>query len=173
MSNPEPPRPMERGAGHPPAVPPMTRQAELIQEIAREIAVAASEAGDWMSCTLSVRRLVPYEEARLEVTPRSGDPTTVFPPDSTVGQIKELRDVMYRPGAGTWFSIKLNVANEGAETAVDVSFDYDDMPAWEGEPASALYVRDLRKYPREEHTPGWLREKIDQARIEYPKAFGS
>lgn len=154
------------------SVPSMVRQSELIQEIATEVAAAASESGEWSSCTLTIRRLAPESESAMSVANPSRDLASIMPPRNARGQIKELPGVMYQAGVGTWLSMELTVTRVGSGSKVDVSFDYDHVPEWHIEPSSSSYVRELRKYPRdEEHTPQWLREKIEQARIEYPALF--
>lgn len=154
------------------SVPSMARQSELIQEIATEVAAAASESGEWSSCTLTVRRLAPETETDLSATRPSGELASIRPPRDARGQIRELPGVMYQPGVGTWLSMELTVTRVDSGSKVDVSFDYDHVPEWHIEPSSSSYVQELRKYPRdEEHTPQWLREQIEQARIEYPALF--
>lgn len=152
------------------AVPPIVRQGQLVQEIARDTALEASRGGDWDSLLLTVRSLAPYDETQLGITRPSGEDRSLLPPRDTSKLIDELRDVMYRPNAGTWFSMELTVTRQDGRGKVDVSFNYDEMPAWSDFPASIMFVQDLRRYPRDdEHTPGWLREQVERAQVEYPE----
>jgi hypothetical protein len=152
------------------AVPPMIRQGQLVQEIARDTALEASGGGDWDSLLLTVRGLAPYRETQLGITRLSGEDRSLLPSRATSKLIKELRDVMYRPGTGTWFSMELTVVRQDGRGKVDVSFNYDEMPEWSDFPASIMFVQDLRKYPRDdENTPGWLHEQVELARVEYPE----
>lgn len=149
-----------------PQTPPMIRQGELVDEIARMVAQSASLGGEWESATLRIRRLAPYGETQMVVLRPSGkgtDEDRSALPDRSVGRlVKELRDVMYWPGVGTWLSMELTVARTGGKGKVDVRFDYDGRPDWTDPPNPTLYAKELHKYPRDpEHIPDWLRERIE------------
>jgi hypothetical protein len=74
--------------------------------------------------------------------------------------VEDLRSVMYRENAGTWFSMKMSVTAEGS---MDASFNYDDHPESGFEYAPSAYRADLEQFPRDDaHIPGWLREKLDE-----------
>ncbi|MBE1877068.1 hypothetical protein [Myceligenerans pegani] len=144
---------------------PMVRQGELVGEIALAVSRSAAAGGDWESATLRVRRLAPYGETTMAVARPSGEDRSVLP-DRSVGRlVRDLRDVMYRPGAGTWLSMELTVRRDDGHGKVDVAFNYDDRPAWSDAPKPHLYAKDLHKYPRTlDHTPRWLREELAAAR---------
>ncbi|GAA1863355.1 hypothetical protein [Myceligenerans crystallogenes] len=147
-------------------VPPMIRQGELVDEIGRMVARSASLGGDWESATLHVRRLAPYGETQMVVLRPSGRGTTEDRsalPNRSVGRlVKELRDVMYWPGAGTWLSMELTVSRTSGKDQADARFNYDDRPAWTDAPAPALYSKELHRYPRDpDHIPAWLRDQLN------------
>ncbi|GAB4087223.1 hypothetical protein GCM10028784_38530 [Myceligenerans cantabricum] len=148
-------------------VPPAVRQGELVQEIARAVARSASVDAAWESATLQVRRLAPYGETKMVVEGPSGEDRSRLPDRSTSRLVKELRDVMYRPGAGTWLSMELTVrrtAGTEGPTTVDVAFNFDDPPAWSDAPRPHLYAKDLHKYPRDpDSTPPWLQAELAAA----------
>lgn len=76
--------------------------------------------------------------------------------------MKELRDAAYKPGSGTWFSIKMVVTATGSATT---EYNYDDEPQWDFPVDSAAYVRDQEKYPRDANMmPRWLKQKLQEGR---------
>ncbi|PRB42586.1 hypothetical protein CQ020_22700 [Arthrobacter sp. MYb23] len=74
--------------------------------------------------------------------------------------MKELRRAAYKPGSGTWFSMNMVVTSKGSATA---EYNYDDEPQWDFPVASAAYVHDQEKFPRDEnHMPTWLKQKLQE-----------
>jgi|GEM_PF-865732 len=70
--------------------------------------------------------------------------------------ISDLRARMYRPGAGTWFTMVVDVFAQGR---VAFAFDYDNPPAFDFAPNS--WAEDAERFPRTaENTPDWLRAKV-------------
>lgn len=66
---------------------------------------------------------------------------------------RELREAMYRPGAGTWFTAWFTVTAEGK---LSTRFDYDNEPEL-GHFAAEAYRADFDEFPRTpENTPDWL-----------------
>jgi hypothetical protein len=66
---------------------------------------------------------------------------------------RELREAMYRPGAGTWFTAWFTVTAEGK---LSTRFDYDNEPEL-GHFAAEAYRADLDEFPRTpQNTPDWL-----------------
>jgi hypothetical protein len=144
----------------------MIRQGQLIEQIARE--VVDQVPGEWTSVSLEMRQLAPISEFSMPVTRPSGEIVQPAPaPRSSYPLLRELREVMYRPGSGTWFSAKLTISREGK---VDAAFNYDDEPAWKVQPASIHYPQDLAKFPRDDGSiPEWLRSQLERAKVEYPE----
>lgn len=147
-------------------VPPMIRQGQLVEQVAREL--VADVTGEWSSISLGVRRLAPYGEIEVSVTRPSGVVASPAPPPRSLSPLlRELRQVMYRPGSGTWFSARVTVSRDGK---VDVAFNYDDEPAWDDAPASIHYPQDLAKFPRDAASiPAWLGQQLERAKVEYPE----
>ncbi|MFE4194847.1 hypothetical protein ACFRJ9_03195 [Paenarthrobacter sp. NPDC056912] len=77
--------------------------------------------------------------------------------------VKMLRNLMYAPGKGAWFSMSLRVTPEGDGWEAD--YNYTDKPIWElGEPSADSYAQELYLYPRdEEHIPDWFKEEMKGA----------
>jgi hypothetical protein len=78
--------------------------------------------------------------------------------------MRELREVMYRPGTGTWFTFTLTISETGA---VDAQFNYDDELEWDIPQEPVLFVEDLERFPRDAaHIPAWLDQKLQLGRIQ-------
>ncbi|MDI2036943.1 hypothetical protein PJL15_04086 [Paenarthrobacter nitroguajacolicus] len=70
----------------------------------------------------------------------------------------------YKPGLGTWFSIKMVVTAAGSASA---EYNYDDEPEWDFPVGGAAYVRDQEKYHRsEDMILGWLKQKLQEGRAQ-------
>ncbi|MCL2471914.1 MAG: hypothetical protein FWF25_09310 [Propionibacteriaceae bacterium] len=70
----------------------------------------------------------------------------------------ELRRVMYKPGLGSWWSVRMTVWADGhAQT----EFNFDEEPDNRFPPGGVAYLTDLQTYPiDEDKRPEWLRRKI-------------
>lgn len=138
------------------------RQGELISEIAGLAAEAVQ--GEWTSLVYAPRVLTMYAEIELLARRPNGTVERVPGPDA-LDAIEELREVMYRPGAGTWFSSQWTVTNEGGQWSTDVEFNYNDEPEWSRPVDPGLYGLDLEDFPRRDDlVPGWLKAKLAEAR---------
>ncbi|MGW0178115.1 DUF6881 domain-containing protein [Nocardia sp. NPDC003345] len=130
----------------------LTGQNELVQLVSRGIVNDAPPrwtrieavyiaAGNWIH-----RRL----DIQTETGPYDGPPGTIDPEP-----IRKLREVMYTPGSGTWFTMYLTIESDGA---VSTNFDYDSRPPVPARLGPVL-VDDLRRYPRSV-IPEWAEEDI-------------
>jgi hypothetical protein len=72
------------------------------------------------------------------------------------GLFAELRNLMYRPGTGTWFSARVTVSDQGDYRA---DYDFDNEPRFDPPVAPELYVKDLEAFPRDpSRIPAWVVE---------------
>ncbi|MFE4194850.1 hypothetical protein ACFRJ9_03210 [Paenarthrobacter sp. NPDC056912] len=76
---------------------------------------------------------------------------------------RTLREGMYHPNRGTWFSMTLKVTPAGNGWEAD--YNYTEKPVWElGEPVNDTYAQELYLFPRdEEHIPDWFKEEMKGA----------
>jgi len=141
----------------------VTREGELVRGIAK--AVASAVEGEWVAVRYSVTALSGYAEELCHVTRPTGEVVQQLPPRTVAGLANELRDEMYRPGAGTWFSADITVSHKPEGGAkVDATFDSDVEPAWAVPPGPGMYRQELERLPRDpEHIPSWLRRRLEQA----------
>ena len=66
----------------------------------------------------------------------------------------ELRRLMYRPGAGTWFAARLTVSEQGDYRS---DYDFDNEPRFDPPVAPEAYVKDLQAFPRDaSRVPDWV-----------------
>ncbi|TFD61610.1 hypothetical protein E3T39_06100 [Cryobacterium suzukii] len=84
-------------------------------------------------------------------------------PDELFGALEALRLACYRPGAGTWFSIRVVVQAAGAAT---VEYNYDNEADFGmGGIDPVGYVVDEEKFPRDEDKqPEWLKLRLAEGR---------
>lgn len=151
---------------------PVIREDELVQEAAREIARHVSGSGDWLTIVFVSRNLSRYAEEELTIERPTGLDRSLAAPRMTWRKLVELRDLMYREGAGTWFSMKLTIMKRDGRVKMHADYSYDEVPQWGTAPASGLYTADLIKYPRDQdNMPDWLVERVVRARAEYPQEY--
>lgn len=131
------------------------RRNELELEIAR--LVAEVPATGWTSLKFGMK-CVGNVQGGLIFVDRNGVEEREFPPRPSYRRVRELRDIMYREGHGTWFAMAVEVENDGH---LHASYNYDYEPEWEVPIGDDEYVTDLERYPRTaDHTPQWLRDKL-------------
>ncbi|MCQ1954694.1 hypothetical protein [Arthrobacter sp. zg-Y238] len=72
--------------------------------------------------------------------------------------LDQLRELMYRPGYGTWFSLEMHIDNQGH---VETHYNFDEQADWSFPLDNESYVEDQEQFPRDpEHIPGWLAPKL-------------
>ena len=83
--------------------------------------------------------------------------------DEILFTVDALREVMYTPGKGTWFSMTLKVTPKG--DGWEAGYNYTEKPVWGlGEPVNDTYAQELYLFPRdEEHIPDWFKEEMKGA----------
>lgn len=151
-------------------VPSQIRQNQLVDQIGAQLVEVAGER--WSMLIFEHRNLVEFFTGRLQVHRPSGVREYARPPQAVILLTEELREVMYHPPMGTWFSARWSITSVGptttgsaAEISTRVVFNYDQEPVWSWPAHPGLYGLDLEKFPRdEEHVPRWLREKVNSAR---------
>ena len=88
-----------------------------------------------------------------------------------VGLLRQLRHRMYVRGAGTWYSMALDIT---PGTEPQATFNYDDEPLFDVELDAKAYLRDMQRYGRKvSHRPDWLRAKIGDPDSDGDSAFDS
>lgn len=142
--------------------PMMVRQGELISEIAALASEAVS--GEWAQLVYSPRVLTMFAEIELLAHRPDGSVERVPGPDA-IDAIEELREVMYRPGAGTWLSAQWTITNTAGQWVSEVEFNYDVEPAWNQHVDPGLYGLDLEDFPRRDDLiPAWMKQRLAEAR---------
>lgn len=95
---------------------------------------------------------------------KDGERVPVTFPEETFTTLATLRNVMYKPGVGTWFSIRMNVYDDGS---IQVVYNHKDEPSWRISPDPVDYVTDQHVYPiDEENQPEWLKQRVAEGRRE-------
>lgn len=110
---------------------------------------------DWQQLFVDFRSVGGYVEIRAQVMTVFGQMIEWEPPGA-VEFFTSLRGDMYKPGEGTWTSVKFHLVVSGKFSA---EYDWYDEPDWDHRPDTRFFQEELRMYPREaEHVPGWLRD---------------
>ncbi|TDQ53752.1 hypothetical protein EV190_103203 [Actinorugispora endophytica] len=90
-----------------------------------------------------------------------GSKESFFPPSEILEKLDELRNGMYTPKKGTWFSARYVITRPGNYR---IDYNYDEEPAFTIPPVAGSYKLDLQHFPRDdEHIPDWLRRKLQEA----------
>lgn len=129
-------------------------QKEALDVVARRLAGYVPDGADSVTLRVSALRAVSHET--LVANLPGGDIESLPGADWELADaVRDLRDVMYEPGAGTWFSAVFTVTADGRMAS---TFDYDNEPDWDVGPAApSAYAADLEYYPRDEgNVPEWL-----------------
>lgn len=137
--------------GDPKPPSPIGELVERIQSVAPE---------GWYRLNVNIwASVVTYQfEGRVTMPDGSAHPVEL---SGLAGFVAALRQQMYEPGRGTWFSARVSV-EQGREA--DVSFNYDEDPAWFPDVPPAAFARDLEAFPRtEKYIPLWLEERLRRA----------
>jgi hypothetical protein len=136
----------------------MAQPADPIEHykvIARTIAEKAPQG--WTKARMTYRSVstVSEPETAYEMADGSSKVKVVMSFDLTRA-FDALRQIMYQPGKGTWFTAEFTLTREGH---FSTDFDFDHEPQWHAPIGAAAYARELKDFPRSpEHTPDWLRE---------------
>lgn len=135
---------------------PEQRHDELLQHIGGMLLDVAPD--DFRRIDLLVRMTVAVQDATLKVyMPDRGTPEAM-PPEGLIAAFQELRQVLYQPGRGTWFSARCVV---NAPARIDITYNFDHDPRFDPPVPAADFARDLEAFPRDEaFVPDWLRAKL-------------
>lgn len=140
-------------------VPPFIAQAQILDEVAR--ALIESAPPGWTELRFGVTALAGQFEYEMSVLSVAGE-KRVFSPSPAKALCSQLRRIMYTPGVGTWFGMRVEI---DSARHVSTRFNYDEEPTWRLDPGAVAYVQDLEKFPREvEHQPAWLQAKLAEGR---------
>ncbi|SRR6266536_6191878 len=135
-----------------------TRTSRLQQETADALTAAAPPG--WAEIALTVSATVLAYDFAATVRLADGRNGDIELPGEVKRGFQDLRELMYEPDRGSWFSVRL-VLRAGA--VPEYSFNYDEDPKWWPPLAPTAFCRDLEAFPRDEaHIPAWLREVLDE-----------
>ncbi len=131
-------------------------QEMVIREIGGNL--LNSVPGEWEEIVFEYSSLADMAAVDLTVLRSNGRRQRVAPPQSASVGMRRLREGMYLPGKGTWYSARYTIQRSGKYR---VDYNYDDEPEFGFPPSASSYVLDLQNFPRDdENIPDWLREKL-------------
>lgn len=123
-------------------------------------ALAGAAPAGWAKITLTVKATVIAYDYALEIRLADGRNASMSLPDEVKAGFRELREQLYEPERGTWFSAVLTL--ESGATA-RFSYEFDEDPKWWPELHPTAFSRDLAAFPRaDERIPPWLRAQLDE-----------
>jgi hypothetical protein len=128
----------------------------LLTKIFTEIQNATSR--DSMKKELCVRGLASSMDISLSETMKDGSPATHHLGTRGARSCMALREMMYRPGKGAWYSARFTI---DAQQACEVQYDYDSVPVDSdfGETLEDIrdeLIEDQKLFPRDqENLPEW------------------
>ncbi|GAA0249258.1 hypothetical protein GCM10010492_56570 [Saccharothrix mutabilis subsp. mutabilis] len=128
----------------------------LLHRVGFDLVAAAPEG--WHRIDLKYWGNVHYGHSTLTVLRPGGQAVAVDLPPTVEPALRELRDLMYEPGAGTWFSLRYTV---DPPQEYRVLFNFDRDPRWSPDLPVEAWANDQATYPRApEHVPEWLRARL-------------
>lgn len=134
-------------------------QSEILQHIGRHI---LSETEDpWSRIVLDHNALVSMTTSSITLEQEDGRAVETDASTKVDLLLHRLRDGMYQPGKGTWFSMRYEINPPGS---FSVEFDYDNPPKFAFKVDPRSFYQDMRNFPRHaENTPDWLKDEIRSA----------
>jgi hypothetical protein len=143
-------------------------QQDLSQRVAKELFEALPDSADEVRYVTTM--FLQYSQS-MTLLFRDGQEVGSLPGVGNVtDNVCALREAMYSPRGGTWFSAVFQVFRDGR---LKSSFNYDEEPvvlSAYGTPREvmpSLYARDFDAFPRSpEATPAWLAAKVEAGRVQ-------
>jgi hypothetical protein len=130
-------------------------QDQLTRQVGRVLLTVAGQ--DWQRVRAEYRAAGRHIEADVFVTGPDGVERPVRPPQDVVEGFGRLKQGMYRPGRGTWFSAEYLLEPPSAFSA---EFEPDIEPRWRRVPPPIGFADELRFFPRaDDNIPDWLRQR--------------
>ncbi|MCL2090635.1 MAG: hypothetical protein FWH11_05340 [Micrococcales bacterium] len=143
-------------------------QQELSRLIAQELYEVIPEHADEVRYVVSM--FVQYSQSKTLLYQDGEEVGSLSGVGNVKSNARSLREAMYTPQGGTWFSAVFRVFRDGRMKA---SYNYDEEPVVtdvRGRPRDimpALYAKDLEVFPRSEKaTPAWLAAKVEAGRAQ-------
>ena len=116
---------------------------------------------DFRRIDVLVKMTVAVQDTELAVYLQDGSTPEVLPPAGLNAAFAELRQLLYRPDRGTWFSARCVV---NAPSRIDINYNLDHDPLFLPPVPVADFARDLQTFPRhDDFVPSWLRERVVEA----------
>lgn len=136
-----------------------TEHTELMQRISTSLTESAPR--DWKEIRVTFRGSSTICQVAVSGTTNENSQLLSAPPREIVDLMRELREAMYQPGRGTWFSAQVRITRN---TGPEFTFNFDEDPIWSPPVAPTLFKLDQERYPRDApHIPDWLRARLDEA----------
>ncbi|XRQ10847.1 hypothetical protein ACN3XK_08115 [Actinomadura welshii] len=142
---------------------PMPYDQQRYDDLTKGVAtlLAGAAPAGWKRIDMRALMTVAVSDIALTVVLADGSSPPMELPRDVIGMLGELRSRMYRPGEGTWLSMRLMMEPPGAYYT---SFNNVYDPLWEPGLSAAEWAQDMAAFPRDdEHVPNWLRDRLQEA----------
>ncbi|SFR28084.1 Protein of unknown function [Lentzea waywayandensis] len=137
------------------------RYEELVQLIGNALLEAAPQG--WARLDLVATLASSVQDFGLVVLLDNGTTAQVEAPSEAAEAFVALRELMYLPGRGTWFSARF-IMNPPSE--YHVLYNYQHDPVWDPPVPDEVFRKDLERFPRpDEKVPNWLRRKLGMPQL--------
>ncbi|MFE3442571.1 hypothetical protein ACFXNW_06035 [Nocardia sp. NPDC059180] len=141
-----------------PPTDPDERAAQLIHQVARDLAAAAPQG--WQRLTARFAMTTAMEMGHVVFADENQQPVPVQPSAEILDLVRGQRHISAELGDGPWWRLTLTLTTAGE---LEVDYDYGDEPFPDDQlfPPEA-YAADLQSYPRES-LPVWLAAYLTHA----------
>ncbi|GAA4229887.1 hypothetical protein GCM10022254_23360 [Actinomadura meridiana] len=134
-------------------------QEAVLRDVGGGVLAAAPDG--WTQLRFRLDVTTELASNRFEATMEDGSIVHLSAPDRPRRSLQKLREQMYSPGKGAWFTARYVIVRPGRYS---VEFDYENEPDFGFEIDALTYANDLKSFPRDdEHIPDWLRQKINES----------
>ncbi len=114
---------------------------------------------EWDQLFVEFRAMGSYTELRAHVLTVLGGTVEWTLPDSELAFLRDLRDAMYKPGEGTWNSVRYHLVHPGEYS---VEYNWREEPDWVHPPPAEYFEQELEDRPRDEdELPEWFEQRLD------------
>lgn len=128
-------------------------QNEKLQEMTLLLSHTLPEG--WEQATVVYRALGSHSEMLAQIQRVGRRLPSPYTPNPQLAELFErLREGMYKPGQGTWFTARFKLAYPAS---FDIAYDYDGEPGWVSAPPAGAAEEERRRFPRDaKFLPEWL-----------------
>ncbi|MDX3659120.1 TNT domain-containing protein [Streptomyces sp. ID05-26A] len=132
------------------------RYEELVQQIGIALLEAAPQG--WVRLDLVATLASSVQDFGLRVLLDNGTAAPMEPPAEAADAFVALRELMYLPGRGAWFSARFMMS---PPSEYHMYYNFQNDPVWDPPVPDEVLRKDLERFPRpEDKVPNWVRRRL-------------